>query len=97
MTQLASRVDSAMHAETSNGDDPFAEVKGLISDMIARLEEKASEDLYLMISMISLVSRNAESNTNQLQGDIESVQDRFRRVIVAADKRRVRVSTRDSW
>ena len=46
LTQLASRVDSAMHAETSNGDDPFAEVKGLISDMIARLEEKASEDLY---------------------------------------------------
>ena len=25
---LASRVDSAMHAETSNGDDPFAKVKG---------------------------------------------------------------------
>ena len=44
MTQLASRVDSAMHAETSNDDDPFAKVKGLISDMIARLEEKASTD-----------------------------------------------------
>ena len=28
----------------SNGDDPFAKVKGLISDMIARLEEKASAD-----------------------------------------------------
>ena len=28
----------------SNDDDPFAEVKGLISDMIARLEEKASAD-----------------------------------------------------
>ena len=44
LTQLASRVDSAMHAETSYGDDPFAKVNGLISDMIARLEEKASED-----------------------------------------------------
>ena len=44
LTQLASRVDFAMHAETSNGDDPFAKVKGLISDMIARLEEKASQD-----------------------------------------------------
>ena len=41
---LASRIDSAMQAETSNGDDPFAKVKGLISDMIARLEEKASAD-----------------------------------------------------
>ena len=39
LTQLASRVDFAMHAETSNGDDPFAKVKGL-----TRLEEKASDD-----------------------------------------------------
>ena len=58
LTQLASRVDSAMHTETSNGDDPFAKVKGLITDMIARLEEKASEDLFLMTSMIPLVSRS---------------------------------------
>ena len=53
LTQLPSRIDFEMHAETSNGDDPFAKVKGLISDMITRLEEKASEDLYLMTSMIS--------------------------------------------
>ena len=44
MAQLASRVAPAMHTETSNGDDPFAKVEGLISDMIARLEEKASAD-----------------------------------------------------
>ena len=42
LSQLASRVTSAMHAESSNGDDPFAKVKSLISDMIARLEEEAS-------------------------------------------------------
>ena len=42
--QLASRVASAMHAESSNGDDPFAKVKGLISEMISRLEDKASAD-----------------------------------------------------
>ena len=29
LTQLASRVVSTMHAETSDGDDPFAKVKGL--------------------------------------------------------------------
>ena len=44
LTQLASRVDFAMHAETSNGDDLFAKVKGWIIDMITRLEEKASVD-----------------------------------------------------
>jgi len=44
LAQLASRVASAMHAESSNGDDPFAKVKGLISEMISRLEDKASAD-----------------------------------------------------
>ena len=36
LAQFASRVDSAIHADISNGDDSFAKVKGLISDMIAR-------------------------------------------------------------
>ena len=44
LAQLASCVDFAIHAETSNGDDSFAKVKGLTSDMIKRLEEKASAD-----------------------------------------------------
>ena len=44
LAQLASRVDSAIHADISNGDDSFAKVKGLISDMTKRLEEKASVD-----------------------------------------------------
>ena len=44
LSQVASRVTSVMHAESSNGDDPFAKVKSLISEMIARLEEEASAD-----------------------------------------------------
>ena len=44
LAQIASRVDSAMHSEISNGDDPFAKVKGFISDMSTKLEEKASAD-----------------------------------------------------
>ena len=44
LVQIASRIDSAMHDEISNDYDPLAKVKGLISDMITRLEEKASVD-----------------------------------------------------
>ena len=44
LAQFASRVDSAIHADISNGDDSFAKVKGLISDMIKRLEEKTPAD-----------------------------------------------------
>merc|ERR1712176_159650 len=39
LMQLASRMSSAMHSE-----DPFTKIRGLISDMIARLEEEAGAD-----------------------------------------------------
>jgi hypothetical protein len=42
LVQLASKMASAMHAE--NGDDPFGKIKGMISDMIAKLEDEAGED-----------------------------------------------------
>jgi len=39
LTQLASRISSAMHSE-----DPFTKVRGLISDMIERLEQEHGAD-----------------------------------------------------
>merc|ERR1712232_640065 len=39
LAQLASRMAAAVH-----GDDPFAKIKGMISDMIARLEDEAGAD-----------------------------------------------------
>merc|ERR1719487_2532913 len=44
LAQLASRMSSAMRLGVSAGEDPFAKVKGLISDMIATLESDAESD-----------------------------------------------------
>jgi hypothetical protein len=44
LTQLASRMASAMRLSTGSGQDPFAKVKGLIANMISRLEESQSAD-----------------------------------------------------
>merc|ERR1719198_1866704 len=44
LAQLASRMNSAMKLGTAAGEDPFAKVKGLITDMIATLEAEAEED-----------------------------------------------------
>jgi hypothetical protein len=41
LAQLATRIDATMHSGVS---DPFAKVKGLISDMISKLEEEAGAD-----------------------------------------------------
>jgi hypothetical protein len=44
LAQLASRISSAMRLGAAAGEDPFAKVKGLITDMIATLESEAEED-----------------------------------------------------
>jgi len=44
LAQLASRLASAMQSGAGTGDDPFGKVKGLIADMIDRLESEAQAD-----------------------------------------------------
>lgn len=44
LTQLARRMASAMRYGSSGGEDPFAKVKQLITDMIVKLENDASAD-----------------------------------------------------
>jgi len=44
LAMLATRMASAVRSGRRNGQDPFAKVKGLITDMIAKLEQEAAED-----------------------------------------------------
>merc|ERR1719181_1338778 len=44
LAQLASRMSSAMRLGGAAGEDPFAKIKGLITDMIATLESEAEAD-----------------------------------------------------
>jgi uncharacterized coiled-coil protein SlyX len=44
LAQLAKRMASAVRFASANSEDPFAKVKTLISDMLAKLEEEAGAD-----------------------------------------------------
>jgi uncharacterized coiled-coil DUF342 family protein len=44
LAQLASRLNAVIRYGAKSGDDPFAKVKGLITDMIAKLMEEAQRE-----------------------------------------------------
>merc|ERR1719456_2166720 len=44
LTQLASRISAVSRFGGSNSEDIFAKIKGLISDMIAKLQQEAAEE-----------------------------------------------------
>jgi len=44
LAQLASRIEAVARYGASNGEDPFAKIKGLIQDMITRLEAEAGSE-----------------------------------------------------
>jgi len=72
LAQLASRLKAVIQYGANGGDDPFAKVKGLITDMIAKLmkeaEAEASEKAYCDEEMAKTKAKKEE-----LSDDIEKL------------------------
>jgi len=72
LAQLASRIASVIRYGNADGEDVFAKVKGLISDMIAKLEAEAKADATEKAYCDGEMSKT-EAKKSELQGVISKL------------------------
>jgi len=65
LAQLAQRMLAAERFGSSNGDDPFAKVKGLVEDMIQKLEAEAEADATKKAYCDKELAETNEKNTDK--------------------------------
>jgi hypothetical protein len=92
LAQLASRMNSAMRLGSGNGADPFAKVKGLITDMLKQLEaeaeEEATQKAYCDKEMSETAAKKDETST-----DLESLTTKIDQKKAMSTKLKEQVST----
>merc|ERR1712129_4085 len=72
LAQLASRVAAVLQYGASNGEDPFAKVKGLIEDMITQLTEEAAAEAQEKAYCDEQLAKT-KAKKEELDGDIEKL------------------------
>merc|ERR1719217_255067 len=90
LAQLASRIKSVMSYGAADGADVFGKVKGLIGDMIAKLEKEAEEDAsekaYCDEEMAKTGAKKAD-----LEGDLSKVTAKIDQAAATSAKRKEQV------
>merc|ERR1712087_152690 len=78
LAQLASRIAAVAHYGASNGEDVFAKIKGLIRDMIAKLEREAGDEATEKAYCDEQISKT-EFKKGELEDDIAKQTSRIDR------------------
>merc|ERR1719265_450927 len=85
LAQLASRIEAVVRYGSSAGENPFEKIKGMISDMIGKLEEEAANDAtekaYCDEEMAKTEAKKAE-----LEGDAETLTSKIDRAAASSAK-----------
>jgi len=76
LAQLASRIAAVAHYGASNGEDVFAKIKGLIRDMIAKLEREAGADATEKAYCDEQIAKT-EQKKGELEDDIAKATSRI--------------------
>jgi hypothetical protein len=92
LAQLASRMNSALRLGSASGQDPFAKVKGLITDMLSQLEseaeDEASEKAYCDKEMSESAAKKDDTST-----EVESLSTKIKQKSAASAKLKEEVAT----
>jgi len=72
LAQLASRIAAVATYGAANGEDPFAKIKGLISDMISKLEKEAESDATEKAYCDEELAKT-QAKKEELNGEIEAL------------------------
>merc|ERR1712066_898288 len=72
LAQLASRIGAVIRLGTAGGDDPFSKVKGLISEMISKLEAEADAEAQEKAWCDEQIAKTEEKKTD-LEDDISKL------------------------
>merc|ERR1719272_140498 len=90
LAQLASRISAVVKYGGAGGEDVFAKIKGLVSDMIAKLEKEAEEDAtekaYCDEEMAKTEAKKAD-----LEGDLSKVTAKIDQAATTSAKRKGQV------
>jgi len=90
LAQLASRISAVVKYGGAGGEDVFAKIKGLVSDMIAKLEKEAEEDAtekaYCDEEMAKTEAKKAD-----LEGDLSKVTAKIDQAAATSAKRKGQV------
>lgn len=85
LAQLASRIDAVIRYGANAGEDPFAKIKTLISDMVSKLEKEASEDATEKAYCDDEMAKT-EAKKSELEDEVSTLDSKIDRASSASAK-----------
>merc|ERR1719265_613079 len=90
LAQLASRISAVVKYGSGSGEDVFTKIKGMISDMIAKLEKEAEDDATEKAYCDEEMSKT-EAKHGELDADLKKVTARIDKAAATSAKRKEQV------